>query len=500
MVPVTARGRRGGQPVWSAVVLLVVLTLGLAACTDDGDPEATTSTDPAPPAAASTEVPDVPVPTEPDRPAAGATAGDTEVDGTVGTIEPGDVVLLHLEGPLGDREATDVVIRDPAGAELERYRLPGAVSTWAAPGASHALIRLLPSGWARYDAADGTLSLLAFPGEPPEATIRPGEGLGRSVGLFSPTLLEWAVPLGGGEPVRLSGAAEGTTVIQQSADGTLALLDLGGDIGLLRTTSGEVETLPGPATMSDDGEQVVWTQPVDEGREVVVQGAEGNRQVLGVTDLGGTPIPLPDGRVLLTGAAPSIMGLDGEVAPLDPAVPLSPPARVSTGGTHVLAGSGDGLALVDVGAASAVALEGTVGFLPLSWGPAQRLWALSADAAAPGGVVVDPSTGSVTPFLADTPTERITAVSGAAERVAVAVPGPEGRTTVLVDADGTVTPVLGDRTEVALHPDGLTAALAATIGNDRRLVIGPLAGDVVEVDTGRSPVWLRTTGPLGRQG
>ncbi len=500
----TTSATRGGRgpTVRALCLLLAVLTL-LAACSG-GDDEA----DPSPSAAEAepvtpTDVPDVPVPTEParatDAPDDGG--GEDTTPAASRPPRPGEVVLVHLEGPLDNREATDLVVRDAEGGEIDRFRLPGAVGVWAGPGAGHALIRLLPTGWARYDAADGVLSLVSFPVDVPDAVARPGRGLADSTVLWTPESVRWLLNLDGGPPVDVADQVAEAELVQLATNGSAALLqDAAGPL-VLDTAHGEVRRLEGLAHLSDDGQRIGLSVPAEGGREVVVEDVDGgNRQVLGPTTTIGPVVPLPDGRVLLLGTAPAIMDAAGEATPLEPSAPIGVPVRLSADGTRALASGGGGLALVDLGAGSATSLAGTQGWEPLAWGPTGHLWAHGGDEADPGLLVVPPG-GEPVRLLDGQDVEAITSVSGDGARVTVAIPVAGGRTSWVVDADGTVTPVLESaRSEAAVHPSGTVVAVAGSVGSERTLAIGPLGGAVVEVDTGRNPVWLDTTAPLGRPG
>lgn len=477
-----------------AALLMVLCLVAATACGDDAAPT---------PEVTSTEgglgVPDLPVPTEPTGPTTGLEPDASEAPAVTSPMaQAGPTVLLHLEGPIANREATDVVIRNDEGEEVDRFRLPGAIGVAAAPGASHALIQTLPGGFARYDATTNTLALVGFPGAVPTGLPEPGAGLGRLAALWGAEDLTTLLRLDTGDVVDLSAGelGEGAAILQQSADGEHLLVTTGAGLAVFRPADGSVRALDGiGAALSSDGALLATVTAPDPDRVVTVGSPDGSDQrVVGTIDQAAVPYPLPDGRVLVAGQTPSLLGPDLPETPLEGAVPIGRPIRVSVDGRWALATAGESLALVDLTAGTVTPLPATEGFAPLTFGPAEVLWAVSTDPEAPGGLVVDPSSGAVVRFLDDTPVVGVESVSADGQRAAINVVGADDVTSVVVDVTGTVTPVLSspDRTRSWVHPGGTVVASELAAGSDRTLVVGPLGGDVVEIETGRSPVWLST--------
>lgn len=407
---------------------------------------------------------------------------------------PEEVVLVHLEGSLTDREATDVVMRNPDGAEVERFRVPGAVGIWASPGAGYALVHTLPGGWARFDATTRTLALVAFPGDVPGPTIQAGTGVAGPTALWDPLDARVLLRMDTGTVTALPTDASGAAVRSLSPDGGVAVLDDGDTISLLTTSPVELRTV-GPDPVGISANNLLVARPgaeVPGGTEVLVEGLDGSdRRVLGVAPGPFSPIPLVDGRVLLAGPSPALMAADGVPLPLAPAIPIRPPITMAAG-TVGLATTDDGLAVVDVNARTITALPETAGWASIPFGSNRKLWALSLDPGEPGALVVDPVTGVTTRFLQDVATQRFLSVSADGSRATVLT---EDGTAVL-DVDGTTTLLTAEsgRVEAYLHPDGVRLAEAVVGPGERSLRLSDGVGEPAVIETGRNPVWLTRLG------
>ncbi len=475
----------------------------LAACTGDPDPAPSASDDTA---LSGPGAPEVPVATEPGPQGLPTPENPDPVDmaDEMAPPAPGDTVLVHLEGPLGNREATDVVVRTEDGEEVERFRLPGAVGMWAAPGASHALIRTLPDGFARYDAVSGQLSLISFGmDDPPSPSVAPGDGIHGPTVLWEPDDLTTMLRLDSGTVTPMEDlVAPGSSVVASSRSGSVVLLDVPNGFAVLQTRTAEVRPLDAVAVaLSESGLTVASVGPPPD-RQVVVEAVDGStRRVVGTLEQPALPHPLEDGRVLLLGQAPGVMGVDGTVTPLEPSVPLTTPIRSSADASTAIAVSGDALAVVDLIAGTATVIPDSTGYEPLLLGPASVLWATGVDGTVTGGLVVDPATRGVTRVLDDLAVQGVDSSSADGRAITVSVTTDNGTTSRLVLADGTSMPLLdgADRAAGVVHPSGREVAVAVLTGDDRRLVIG-LVDDgamspIAEVPTGRNPVWLSTVGP-----
>ena len=483
-------------------MLLAALFL-LAACTGDPEPSPSASDEAAD---SGPGAPEVPIATEPAPQGLPTPANPDPVD-MLDEMEPpapGNTVLVHLEGPLGNREATDVVVRTEEGEEVDRFRLPGAVGMWAAPGASEALIRTLPDGFARYDAVSGQLALVSFGmDDPPSPSVVPGDGIHGPTVLWEPDDLTTMLRLDSGTVTPMEDlVAPGSSVVASSRSGSVVLLDLPNGFAVLQTRTAEVRPLDAVAVaLSESGLTVASVGPPPD-RQVVVEAVDGStRRVVGTVEQPAVPHPLEDGRVLLLGQAPGIMGVDGTITPLEPSAPLMTPIRVSADGTTALAVSGDGLAIVDLTTGTATPVPDSTGYEPMRLGPGSVLWATGTDGTVPGGLVVDPATRNITRFLADLPVRSVDSLSADGRTITVTVATDIGASSMLVRADGSSMPLLdgADRSTGSVHPGGEEIAVAVLTGDDRRLVVGLVADGVMspiaEVPTGRDPVWLSTVGP-----
>jgi hypothetical protein len=402
---------------------------------------------------------------------------------------PGQHVLAALEGPLTDREATDVVLRTERGVELDRFRLAGARDLVAAPGGRWALVPTGGGGWALLDGRDARLTLLTFVGDPPVGTPR----IRGALAWWDDPEAPWLLRLDDGvaRPMREVHDQPGVAVVGVSADGSRVLLR-GSTTVVADTATGEVRDTvqTDRIAMGPDGSVAAVTSRDGQVLLVVQQPGADPRELAILADLG-TPVPLADGRVAVLGATSAVADLSGAVTALPPVAGITGAPLASTDGRIVLVPTGQGLVVVDVTAGTVEPVTGTAGFTPVDHPTAGWLWALGEDGS--GAVVVEVATGTATRLQEGIPAGPVSSITADGGVLAIGGDG-DGRQAVVVRADGTAGPAVADAdmAEVALHPGGSGAATAVVRDGVGTLLVGDVQAPSTTIDTGRSPVWLRT--------
>lgn len=471
-------------------LLAAVLAIALAACTPGADAPLVDDTEVVvvQDAGADRDPPAIPTPADP--PTGGGVPPSTE--GGAGRPERGPVVLVHLEGPTTDLEATDLVVRTERGEEIDRFRVAGAIEVHAASGGRHALIRTSDGRWARYDAVRSGLSLLTFDGPAPAGPPR----VAGPTAWWGDPERPWVVRLDTGRTTSLADLVDITSpTIQATADGAHLLVRATRD-HLVTTADGTVRTLPGQTTvtLAADGSGLASTAPGVAGSDVYVEALDGGgRRLVGTVSGEGHPVLLPDGRVLVLGPDSSLIGTDGSQADLPPAAGVTE-CDVALDGLRVLCATAAQLVLVDAAAVSITPIGGSTGMtLAADQAPADVLWAISTDPAAPGVVAVDATDGSITALLPDLPTTALIGLAADATTALLRV-GPSGEDVAVVALDGR-TEITPAGPGASLHPDGASLAVGVLDGTSRTLRLTGPGGPPVELPTGRAPAWLRTTPP-----
>ncbi|WP_370326649.1 hypothetical protein [Euzebya sp.] len=460
-------------------LVALTLLLLLAACTGPED-AVVTATEGAAGAEPAPEIPraEAPTPVAPASPGAPAPLP-----------RPGAHVLVDREGPVTATDATDVVLRTERGVELDRFRLPGAIAVHAEPGGRWALVETLGSDWALFDATTTSLRLLSFAGDAPRSdpvVVGPLAWWNAEGGA-------WLVRMDGGEPLGLADRlGEDAEVVSATADGGHVLV-AADDLHVIDTATGDDRRLAPDRRWGFGAHGVLADVMVDADRILLsVEEVDGSdRRERALLAQPGTPIPLPDGRVLVAGSPSVLVATDGTVTEL-PAIDVQGATTVvGAGGQVVLVAHEEGWQVVDVAAGTVEPVEPTAGARPVHHPLPDWIWGVPADQA--GGVVVlDAVSGEARTLLAHTPVEEISHV--ASDGAAVVVRTGDGMPAVL-RADGTTAPLddVAGLQDVVLHPDGDAAALAVDGDGGHPLLVGPLDGsDRVEVPTGRSPVWVAT--------
>jgi hypothetical protein len=424
------------------------------------------------------------------------------------TPRQGPTVLLHLDAPLADRDASDVVVRTEAGLVVERFRLPGATAIHAVDGGRWALVATASGQWARYDAQAGTLSLLTFTTAPPTGAPT----LDGSVALWADPAAPWAVDLAVGTPVSLVGQLDVETALLDATPSGSHLLVRAGRDHVVDLHAGSARTLPGQTsvTMSADGTMLGSIAPGATGLDVHVERIDGSgRRLVGVVestdavavapdDDGTVAVPLPGDRILVLGVRSGVMEASGELLEMSP-VPGVRQVVVTADSSRVLAATDGGLVLVDTAGRTVTPIANTAGYVLVPPGSppsaTSTSWGWSTASDQPGAVGVSLADGASIELLQDSPTAGITSVSDDG-RTALAQTGAGVR---YLDVDGSVEDLqqVGGRVDaVALHPTGGLLAAERISATAQEVVIrraDQLDDDATAGFAGHSPVWLRTS-------
>ncbi len=463
-------------------MVVLLLSLVSACTTGTADPAASE-------AAAVDTVPVIPGVTE---------AAPVPSPSAVATVAPpvprpraGDHILVDLEGRVTNRDAADVVVRTERGVELDRYRLAGAIEVHAEPGGRWALVDGLEGKWAVLDGVSGTLTLLPFQGQAPQGA----PGIQGPVAWWNDRERPWLSRLDGSDPIDLAERlGEAVQVQSVTADGSHALAT-GSRTYIIDTVSGDSRAIEQTSfvSLAPDGRVLAVTPGAGSALLTVEDVDGGGRRELALLARPGHPIPLADGRVLVAGQSSAIVGDDGTQTAVPPILGVESAPIVSSGGRVVVVPTAEGLTLVDLAEGTVSVIADTVGHTP-PMGGGRWLWSVSADPSAPGALVIDTETATVVPLLPDTPTSEIGSVTLDGSLAAV-LTGPGGSDAVILGVDGGTQPVVGDArvVDVALHPLGTFSAAALVVDTTRLLLVREGPDQEAQIDTGRSPVWLRTT-------
>jgi hypothetical protein len=476
IIPAATRSHR-------AAGLLLALVASLAACT--GAPPA--------PAPSSQPTSAAPVPSIPE-PAEQPSATPASEGAAVPAVRPrpGPHVLVHLEGPVQDAAATDVVLRTPRGVELDRFRLAGATSVHAGVDGRWAVVGTADGGWAVLDGATTTLTLLAFGDDAPTGTPR----VRGALAWWQQPDATWVVRLDTATPERLDERL-GTPVevLDVSADGAVALLDAGGP-RVLDTAAGEVVPVEGAdeVGLGADGTVAAVGRRGDVAL-LTTRSPAGELRELALLPGVGVPVPLPDGGVAVLGTPGTVVGDDGVGRPLPDVPAVAGAPVVAADGRVVLAAAAAGLVVVDVGAGTAEVLPGTAGFAPLELPAGAALWA-APEAGGPGLVAVDAAAGTARRLLEEVAAGPIASSTADGAVVALAT-GTTAESWVTARPDGTVEvvdPGEGGRVVgVALHPSGEATTVAVVRDGGTALLLGNPDVPGTELPDARQPAWLRTS-------
>lgn len=487
---VTASGRRGPARRLGVLMWCGLLALVLTACTDAPSPA------PAADPGATEAVPEIPqVDESADVTRPGPDGRSTPAASPSARPAPGEHVLVDLEGPITDRDATDVVLRTPQGMEVDRFRLPAAVDVHSQTDGRWALIETSDGRWGLLDAHGPSLSVVPF-----DAARPTGDPvIFGSLAWWDDPDDPWLLRLDSGEVRRLGDLVdEPASAVAVATDGEQVLLD-GARTAVLDTGSWRVTPTvqTDRLAMADDG--TVATVTTQDGQVILAVQAPGtDGRDLAILPGVGTPVPLPDGRVAVLGDSSVLVTPEGTASALPPVV-VEGRAVASGDGRAVLAATAEGLVLVDTEAGSVTSAPGTAGLEPVDrpWG--RWMWALSGSDQ-PGVAVVDVETGQTHVALDDVVTAALTS-TGVAGEAAVVSTGESGSDAVLVLADGTATPLQseGDVIRAVLSPDGATIAVAVVREGGRAVLVDRVdellagaTGSTATIETGRQPAWLRT--------
>lgn len=505
-----------GTRSWHVLVCLVLAGLLLAGCTS-GEPDPVASA----PMTQTTVEESVPAISEATPPTA-----RSEVPEATSAPAPlprlSDYILVDIEGPVTDRDATDVVLRMQTGAEIDRFRFPGAVGIHAQAGGRRSLIRTTSNQWGVLDGAQAALSLVSFPGTPP-ATAPVMDG---NIAYWTDGTTPWMLRLDGGIPVDLEVAVGGAVAVT-------AISPNGNYVALRGNTSRLLDTLSRETTQIEQGDFLAFSdtnlfQVVTRPDGIVL--TRSNLDASGTEDLavlpqGGQLVPLPDGRVVVLSGLVQIVGVDGAVSTVGSIPTVQGMPVLTPDGATLITATAEGIARIDLTAgptppaatadpaAEASDLPPDLPTPAIPTDPATTGYSLVVPSvlgtvwAAPDPNTPDSDSPPAAPVLVLYPDgprplpdtgapSRILSLDGDGSRGALRT---EDGQVVIAGLDDAVQPVTADTPliTVELHPDGNLIAAYSLQGASSRVLVGDPAGVLSEILTGRSPTWLSTDATQG---